>query len=244
VQRIGLFGVSQGGWVAPLVAIRAAVSFVIVGYGLAEGLTVQDRDIVDDELTFAEYGDRERRKARLLSDATSEILLSHAQSGWARFALLEKRYRNESWLNAIRTNSETGVLLSQPLSEIAKSWSSAPDDTMFGYNPIPTIFAVAVPQLWILAGEDHTAPSWRTTAIIKSAQAAGHDIDLVIIRHADHGMIEVPHAVDASSRIAPAFFATVCDWINSNALPEPSDEILVKPGPITPRTITGHNDPK
>ncbi|MGD0142936.1 MAG: alpha/beta fold hydrolase, partial [Rhizomicrobium sp.] len=230
VARIGLFGVSQGGWVAPLAATKTAVSFVIVGYGLAEGITAQDRDVVADEVKAAGYGDRELQEARMLSDATAGILTSHAQSGWARFALLEKRFGGEAWLKAIRTNSETGVLLSQPLAQIEQTWRSGADDTMFGYNPIPAIYAVSAPQLWVLAGEDHTAPSARTAAIIGNIEAAKPDIDLVVIRHADHGMIATPRAGDTSTRIAPAFFDVVRDWITAKHLPAPTDEIFVKSG--------------
>ena len=45
-ERIGLTGYSQGGWIAPLAASRSngAVKFVLVGYGMAEPPSEEDRN--------------------------------------------------------------------------------------------------------------------------------------------------------------------------------------------------------
>ncbi len=66
---IGVFGGSQGGWIAPLTATKTKLDFVIVGFGLAEGVTAQDRDEIAGALRAAGYGDEVLAKAREITDA-------------------------------------------------------------------------------------------------------------------------------------------------------------------------------
>lgn len=49
--RFGLFGLSQGGWIAPLAAKRSGADFVGIGYGLVVDILEEDAAQVELELT-------------------------------------------------------------------------------------------------------------------------------------------------------------------------------------------------
>src|SRR3546814_6341709 len=58
------------------------------------------------------------------------------------------------------------------------------------YDPMPTLRAVDVPQLWALGGQDIDAPAGETARRIKGLIAEGRPITLAVFPKAEHGMTE------------------------------------------------------
>ena len=72
-SEVGFQGGSQAGWIEPLAATKVKTDFVLVGFGLAEGVLAEDRDEVADDLRAAGYGDDVLAKAREITDATGVV---------------------------------------------------------------------------------------------------------------------------------------------------------------------------
>ena len=229
VQRFGVFGGSQGGWVAPLTATLTPLDFVIVGYGLAEGVTAQDRDEVEEEVRAAGYGDDVIPKVREVTDDTTRIVKSGWQSGYEQLTSVEKKYSREPWFKAITNeNGYTGVMLKTPVDQIRLMGPKLDKRVSFNYDPRPVIETIRPRQLWILGGADHTAPNARTVEILKDIQVRRRDIDLIVYPDADHGLTETFESRGVARHRYPAgLTGLIVSWISSNALPPPEGNFLI-----------------
>jgi hypothetical protein len=231
VERIGVFGGSQGGWVAPLTATKTNLAFVIVGYGLAEGVTVQDRDEVDEAVRAAGYGDDVMKKVRQITSATTRIVKSGWKSGWREFAALRQKYANDAWIKAIDVeNGYTGILLQTPIAKARVMGPQLDKHVSFGYDPAPVIATIAPPQLWLLGGSDHTAPNTNTIEILKNIQQKKRDLDLIVYKDDDHGLVETFSFQGVNRHRYPGNLSdVVAQWVLSGTLPDPADRLEVWP---------------
>ena len=100
--RTGFFGMSQGGWVAPLAASQAAADYVIVGYGLAVSPFDEDDEAVTLDMTRHGFGPAEVQKALEIAHAAQAVVLSNFQAGYAQLDAVRARYAQESWVKYVR----------------------------------------------------------------------------------------------------------------------------------------------
>jgi hypothetical protein len=87
--------------------------------------------------------------------------------------------------------------------------------TPFHYDPMPTLRADKVPQLWILGGEDYEAPSAETSRRIKSLMGDGLPFTLAYYSAAEHGMTLFETGADGSrisTRYASGYFRMIRDF--------------------------------
>jgi pimeloyl-ACP methyl ester carboxylesterase len=227
VERFGVFGESQGGWVAPLTATQTSVDFVIVGFGLAEGVTAQDRDDVEEMVRSAGYGDDVIKKVREITAATARVVKSEWTSGWRELAAVERKYHREPWYKAINgENGYTAILLRTPEATARLMGPKMDKHVSFSYDPRPVIAMIAPRQLWVLGGADRTAPSDRTIEILTTIQQRKPGLGLVVYKDADHGIVqEFTFAGVKRRRFPPGYFDLIANWIKTDRLPEPGGDL-------------------
>ena len=219
--EIGLHGASQGGWVAPLAALESDVAFVVVSYGLAEGVTAEDRDEMAAHVKRAGYGETELAKLRNLTDITAKIVRSNWSDGWDELAAWRAAHGGEAWVESLPSTSYTGVLLQIP--SFAAGWvgpiigRALDKDVSFAYDPRPTLERLKTPQLWLLGGADISAPAAATIAILRELQASGAPIELVVYANAGHGLME-PWPGHNAERLVPGYREAVAAWTKTRAL--------------------------
>jgi dienelactone hydrolase len=230
VKQFGDFGGSQGGWIAPLAATDTALDFVIVGYGLAEGVTAQDRDEVEEQVRAAGYGDDTIEKVRALTTATARIVKSHWKNGWQEFAALRRKYQSEPWIKAIQQeNGYTGIMLRTPIAQIKVMGPKLDKHVSFNYDPRPVIATIMPRQLWVLGGSDRTTPNARTLAILADIQKHKSSLDIAIYRDADHGIVETFQLQGATRHRHPASLsALIAQWISMDTLPSPDSNLEIR----------------
>jgi pimeloyl-ACP methyl ester carboxylesterase len=225
--EVGVHGASQGGWVAPLGVVEARADFVIVSYGLAEGVPAEDRDENAMHLTDKGYGPDVLAKARQLTDITAKIVRSHWQHGWDELAQWRDVHGDEAWIKALPDTSYTGFLLKIPnfatgtIGPFLGPWLDK--GISFDYDPLPTLRTLNVPQLWILGGQDRSAPSASTTNILRQLQQTGVPIDIVVFSDAGHGIrVPLSGSNPERKRIAPGYFDLVAEWSRTHVAPASS----------------------
>jgi dienelactone hydrolase len=220
--RIGLHGASQGGWVAPLAATMVPVDFVIVSYGLAEGVTAEDRDELRAALIKKGHAEPVLTKARALTDLTAAIVRSGWQEGWDALDAWRAINGDESWVADLPHSSYTGVLMRFPrlIAKTLGRWAGPRIDNgvSFDYEPLPVLQSLNVPQLWILGARDQSAPSAQTVSILKALQTSGAPIDVAVFTTADHGMLELLPNGGQTTVIADGYLAMVGQWATSQQL--------------------------
>ncbi len=215
--RFGLFGGSQGGWVAPRAANEAGAQFVAVGFGLLVDPLDEDASQVATELREAGYDAAVLQKARQVTDATGAVMTAHFRDGYAGLAEVKTRYGKEPWFAAIK-GEFSGDVLRTPETELRATGAARFDnlDIDWRYDAVGELRKVTAPQLWVIAGADREAPPAETIARLKGLRASGKPIRIVRFPDTDHGIVEFTQAADGSrtvTRTADGYWRLLADWI-------------------------------
>jgi pimeloyl-ACP methyl ester carboxylesterase len=239
--RIGYWGGSEGGWVAPIAATRATVDFVIVGFGLAVSVIDEDQEEVALEMRLKGHSPEEIAKAQEVAAAAEAVFESGFTKGFKRFDAVRAKYGNEPWYKDVHGNYTHFILpysSQAELREKAKAFNFAEMGTPFRYDPMPTLRAVRSPQLWILGEDDLEAPCEPTASRIKSLIAHGQPITLAIFPHAEHGIYEFETRPDGErddTRNADGYFAMLCDFARDGRLKGHYGASVVVPAKVLSR---------
>lgn len=212
---LGLMGESQGGWVAPLAATRSPADFVVVSYGLAISMLEEDRQEVAQALAAGGYGPQVLAAGDSLHVAAARVMVSRFGEGLEELERLAARYRAEPWFAAMGGDF-TGRLVSTPAERMGEMRALFDFPYDLAYDPLPVIGRLAVPQLWLLAGDDTEAPHASTLANLRRLQDRGASLDVVVFPGADHGIIAVEQGPDGrrlAGRHAAGYFDRLIEWI-------------------------------
>ncbi|MEM1133942.1 MAG: alpha/beta hydrolase [Pseudomonadota bacterium] len=214
--RIGLFGLSQGGWIAPMAADRADADFIGIGYGLVVDILEEDASQVELELRQAGYGEEIIRKAKEVTDVTARLATSGYRDGLEELDRLRQDYGDEPWFSKIR-GGFTGVILGIETEELRKNGIPMFDRLNIDWSikPMEVVRSTNVSQLWILAREDREAPIAKTLDRLNTIRAEGKDITLFTYPDTDHGMWEYVEAADGSretTKVTSGFYNLMADW--------------------------------
>lgn len=219
--RIGYQGGSQGGWVVPLAARRERVDFAIVSFGLAVSVIDEDQQEIALEMQLKGYGPDVVAKAQAIGAAAERVIASGATEGLDELDAIRAKYRQAPWYKDVHGNYAWVVL---PLSrqEIVAKTGAFHFGTPFHYDPMPTLAAVTVPQLWVLGGQDLEAPSAETSRRLKGLIAAGHPITLALYPNTEHGMTLFETGKNGeriSTRYPQGYFPMLADFARTGRLP-------------------------
>lgn len=214
-DRIGFFGGSQGGWVAPLAATQSSADFLVVGFGLILSPMEEDAEQVFEELRRLGYGASEIEKAKQLTDATGEIVASHFSNGIENLIRLKSAFQSEDWLDDIE-GEYTGSLIRASEEDLrnGKITGFEDDNVDWRYNAMGVVQSLSIPQLWIIAENDRAAPGQLTHERLKMLQKQGLNVTTALFPNTDHGMIEYRERPDGSreyTRFTKGYFRLVAD---------------------------------
>lgn len=213
LERTGLIGFSQGGWVAPLAATQAPVDFLIVVYGLAVSPAAEERAEIMLQMRRAGHDEATVEAAGQLADAAAALAASDFAVGLETFTELKARAEAEGWLSDIGEDNLTAALSQYPVWVVRLLWPVFDADTPWAHDPVPILEALDIPQLWVLGGEDVEAPSAETIAILSDLQReTGRDIVTAVFPTAGHGMIE-RGGPDAGRRLVDGYHQLLLDFI-------------------------------
>ncbi|MGH6878462.1 MAG: alpha/beta hydrolase family protein [Rhizomicrobium sp.] len=214
--RVGYQGGSEGGWVVPLAANRAAVDFAIVSFGLAVTVLEEDQESVALDMYFHRHSAEDTKKALELARAGERVVETGGKQGYDAFDALRRKYKSEPWYKDVHGDF---LFIVMPLDKLqiddmAKKFGL--HTTPFRYEPMPALRASTTPQLWVLGADDLDAPSAKTSVRIKSLIVEGKDFTLAVYPGAEHGMTD--YELDAkgervSTRYAPGYFRMMADFI-------------------------------
>ena len=229
---VGLMGESQGGWIAPLAAVRAPADFVVVSYGLAISPLDEDRNEVFDEMTAKGYDDSVMAKARELTSITGRIMLSRFTDGLDDLRKFKAAHAGEKWLNDAEGDF-TGPLLRSPDDKFTELRAALGFDAILDYDAQAALRRVRVPMLWVVAGKDTEAPSRPTLEFLRALQPAPPPLDIAVFPNADHGILEEgeqngqPYA-----RNAAGYFDLLAHWIRTRNLTGKFGTAILQPDPM------------
>lgn len=219
--RIGFFGGSQGGWVAPLAATRSAPDFVSVGFGLVLSPLEEDREQVLREVRDAGGDEDDIAAAREITDATAALIQSGFREGYDALRAARDHSRNRAWFPHIR-GEFTGDILAMSEADLRRIGRARFDnlELIWDYDGAATLSSLKVPVLWIIAEADREAPPKITLQRLDEIRQRGASIDIFSFPDTDHGMVEFQQQADGErvyGRITEGYFRLLTDWIHGDA---------------------------
>jgi len=229
--RIGFFGTSEGGWVAPIAAARAPVDFAIVGYGLAVSVLEEDRSEVALEMRLKGHGPAEIAGALEIADAAESVFASNFTEGFARLDAVRAKYRAASWYKDVHGNF-TYMILPYGAAEIRQKGQAFIWGTPWRYDPMPVLRRETAPELWILGADDLEAPSAATARRIEALGARGRPFTVAMFPGAEHGIYEFetkPDGERLDTRNPDGYFAMIADFARAGRLRGSYGDSVVTP---------------
>ena len=219
--RIGYFGGSQGGWIAPLAATRSKPDFIAVGFGLIGSPIEEDREQVLSEMRAKGYGEPDLSQARHVAEAAGRLVSSRFTNGFEQLAEVRRLYGAKPWFNQVE-GEFTGAVLRETEADLRRIGPALFDnlELIWDYDSQPTIARLNVPQLWVLAEADREAPHETTLTALQQLRSKGSDLTIYSFPATDHGMVEFTESADGTrnyGRITDGYFRLLADWIKGTA---------------------------
>ena len=216
--RLGFEGGSQGGWIAPLAATMTRVDFVIVGYGLADSPFAENRDEALQDVE--RFGPAIAPKAREAIAATEAVMASNFRSGFDQVARVKAKYGKEPWFKSLK-GEFTGDILKYPGwgLRIVGPWFD--EGTPWTYDPIPVLRRLDTPLLWVLAGDDTSAPLKETRRRLMTLRVEGRPITVLEYPRTEHGILEYEEGPDGKrleTGYGEGWLQTSIDWARDGRL--------------------------
>lgn len=201
--RLGLWGFSQGAWVAPLTATRSkVVKFLVVV--AASGVTPAEQMRYGTALQLRRAGHGGPEEARMLEARSA---MESYQRGTATREAAQASIdaiKHEPWFRL--------VYLREELPPSPGFWPTV------DYDPVPVMSRVRVPTLVFLGEEDDWLP---VDASAAAWQAAGiPDLTVMRLPGCGHAVTRPPKSED----IAPEYTATLRSWLGSRVLNDASSQ--------------------
>ena len=213
-KRIGVWGISNGGWVVPLVSSRSKdVAFAICQ--VCSALPTYENIEYEVESDLREYGYSE---AEISQGVALRRLLHQAiltNSGWDGLREAVMKAGDKKWFSLTRTAwlSE----LKMPPDEATLAGLRNP----INFDPVPVWEKVTCPVLVLSAELDKSVPTRRSAPLLDEAlqKAENKDYSIVILPKANHWLLEADTGYGSDfvqgrvKRFATGYLDTVTHWL-------------------------------
>ena len=203
-QKIGIYGHSQGGMIAPLVASRSKdVSFVISGAGGAIPVYEGEITSVVNQVRAQGVTGQELEEATVFIKMLIDVL--RTGTGWEQFDAATEKVRNKRWYPMLRVPAKD-------------SWFWAFYKRISNYNAADHWAKVKVPALVIYGERDVLVPVAPSIANIDRAlnKAGNGDYTILVLPRASHAFNIEPEAGAPFewTRLSPGFPDLLTAWIS------------------------------
>ena len=204
-DRIGLFGVSQGGWIGPLAASRSPhVAFVVSVSGPGTTPGVQNLDHLENELRAEGVGEPGIAEALALARLTHAYARSGA--GWDKVEAAVAKAQGSEWFFP-------------DLVPPQGHWFYAFWKRVIDYDPVPVLKSLRCPVLAIFGGLDLLVPANKNRAIWEAALQAGGNPDhtMRFFPAGNHMLWEAGSGtmreIPGLKRFVPGYADAVKEWV-------------------------------
>ena len=227
-DKIHLAGFSQGGWIAPLAALKDGnICTVFVGYGVAVPVLGEDRWGYVYAFQQKGFGERDIAEMDGIAAILSDIF-DRGQNRWDDFNKAVDAARSKPWFETARhSDSLFGMILGadMPLWAVRPYtwWKYGRSDVPFIdrlYDPVQTLAKLDTPSFWVFGGQDSSAPTQWSVDELKKLQAAGKPIEYFVYPEAEHGIIRFepkPNGERPPLRYEDGSFQQEVDWVRRHS---------------------------
>jgi len=198
-ERVGVWGISQGGWIGPLAAAASAeVAFLVLVASTGVTPSEQMMYAVERQLRLAGYGDDVVNRALNLRRRFEDWVHTRApepdeQLGAELWAGVDEPWWGQVWLPPTLLDEES-----------CRLWIEEMD-----FDPRPVFAQVGVPTLLFYGEADSWTPVKPSVEAWRAAR--GDEVEVVVVPGAEHDLT-LP---DGS--LAPAYQARLVEWLAAQA---------------------------
>jgi uncharacterized protein len=196
-ERVGLWGISQGGWIGPLAA-AASDEVPFLALVASTGVTPAEQMMyaVEQQLRLAGYGDDVVERALDLRRRFEHWVHTQAPGPDEQLAADLSAGADEPWWGQVWLPP---TLLDE---ESVRLWVEEMD-----FDPRPVFAQVRVPTLLVYGAEDSWTP---VEASVEAWRAArGSDVEVVVVPGAEHDLT-LP-----DGRFAPEYERRLVEWLRA-----------------------------
>lgn len=195
-DKVNLAGYSQGGWIAPLAALKDGhIRSIFVAFGVAVPVLGEDRWGYVYALQQHGFGDKEIAEVDSVAAILGDIF-DRNQNRWSDLSRALKESRSKPWFETAKhSDSIFGAIVGteMPLWVVRPYmwWRYGRSDPPFIdrlYDPAQTLAKLNVPSLWIFGGKDSSAPTQWSVEALNKLQAENKPIEYFIYPDAEHGI--------------------------------------------------------
>ena len=203
-KRIGLFGISQGGWIAPIVAARdSRIAFIILHAG--SGLTVGENGLLYVDSLLRGYGfpEGEIEQAMAYYRLNDDVTRETSRFGELKAAYDKARERKVEWL------------LEEP--QAPDFWFRTFYRAIIDFDPAPYWAKVRCPVLAFLGTLDHTVPAEPNRKALEAALKGNRDAKIVVLPSANHLFLRaktgMPDEYPSLTHFVEGYFDVMAAWL-------------------------------
>lgn len=179
-RRIGIWGFSNGGWTAPIVAVRRPLGFMILKSAPAESL-LSNIDFEVVQVMQHHRMDAKKTQRALVAWHAFEAALA-GRGSWSDVQLAYANAKKQAWF-------EYSLLLDIPLPPSAAMKAGLLN--FITYDPAATLQRVVTPTLAVYGELDHNVDVGDSSALLRQyfAKSGMRDFTMRIYPHAGHQLI-------------------------------------------------------
>jgi len=195
-DKVHLAGYSQGGWIAPLAALKDGnIRSIYVAYGVAVPVLGEDRWGYVYALRQRGFGDKEIAEVDGVAAILGDIF-DHRQDRWSDLSRALQESRTKPWFGTAKhSDSIIGAVVGADMPlwvvRLYLWWKYGSNDPPFIdrlYDPAQTLAQLDVPSLWVFGGEDSSGPTPWSVDVLSKLQAENKPIEYFIYPEAEHGI--------------------------------------------------------
>ena len=218
-KKIGLIGHSEGGMIAPMVAVRSQdVAFIVMLSGMGQ----TGEDVILTQLALIQKANNESpekiAQAVDFQKSLFAIIKSEPDNKLAEQKIHEMVLKRKSKMNEqqLREFAPVEVEIKTQLSSVLSPWYRY----FLAYNPRPTLEKVKVPVLALNGENDSQVSSKENLDLIAAALKAGKNKDFTVksfpkLNHlfqtSKTGLLDEYGKIEET--ISPIVLETITDWI-------------------------------
>ncbi|MBI3792155.1 MAG: hypothetical protein HY275_14925, partial [Gemmatimonadetes bacterium] len=178
--RVGLFAVSQGGWIAPVAAARLGdVRFVVTVS--ASLTTIADDNLFERSARLRRegFGESDVAAARAMHLVDNDVSRGHG--GFEQFVRLWEEHKGSRWFRRVYGDPQPS-----PPDSPYRAWYR----TVMDRDPVADWARLTAPALFIFGDPalDEFSPVAQSVARVDSLAAAGRPFERLIVAGADHNL--------------------------------------------------------
>jgi alpha-beta hydrolase superfamily lysophospholipase len=197
-NQIGTWGHSQGGWLAPLAAVRSGMGAFVIAQA-ASGVPPAEQEVfrIENSMRADKFAEPD-----IAAAVAYERRLMHwvVSGGEGRAELLAAARAGDKARWADRVELVPDTMRAKPREETT---------AFYRYDPLPDLAKLKAPVLYILGDRDRFVPTAKSAQLFeRTLKDAGHkDYQIWMMPNSEHGLWEIPEGAGASAFVNARYWS-------------------------------------